>query len=400
MKRYLLHGILFLILAGPVSLPFNAQAPEELSGYQFKILTSLPATDVKNQYLSSTCWSFSILSMLESELIRLGKYEYDLSEMFIVRHVYEEKAEKYVRMHGMINFSGGGFFHDVFHIISKYGIVPDEVYSGLIIGEENHVHTEMDKVLKSYVTDIIQNQKLTPVWYDGFVKLLDSYLGGLPEHFDYDGQSYTPLSFARMLDLNPDDYIQISSFTHHPFYEQFILEVPDNWAWGLVYNLPLDDMMAILYHAVENGYTISWSADISEKGFSWQDGVAVVPETDLENLTSTDREEWKNLTKNEMEKIMYSFKGPVPEKIITQEIRQVAFDNYTTTDDHGMHITGLAHDQLGNKYFLVKNSWGTTISPYWGYLYVSDPYVRYKTIAITVNKNAIPVEIKKKIWPE
>jgi len=402
MKRTLLSVVLFIALIYCYWLPGYTQAPDIREGYQFKIVTSQPATSIKNQYLSSTCWSFSILSMLESELIRLGKRDYDLSEMYIVRRIYEEKAVKYVRMHGTLNFAGGGFFHDALHIISTYGIVPDEVYSGLNIGEENHVHTEMDMVLKSYVSDIIQNQnhKLTPVWYNGFVSLLDSYLGEIPAQFQYHGQTYNPESFTQMLGLNPDDYVQISSFTHHPFYEKFVLEVPDNWAWGSVYNLPLGEMMEIMYHAIKKGYTISWSADISEKGFSWQNGVAVVPDIDPANLTGKDREKWEGLTEREKEKMIYNFNGPVPEKVITQELRQVGFNNYTTTDDHGMHITGLANDQLGNKYFLVKNSWGTTGSPYSGYLYVSDPYVRYKTIAIVVNKNALPAEIRGKILHE
>ena len=398
MKRILSLPNLLLLFISFLCFSGYTQAPEKIEAYQFEVISSQPSTSVKNQYFSSTCWSFSLLSMLESELIRMGRGEYDLSEMYIVRRVYEEKAIKYVRMHGMINFSGGGFFHDVLRVISKYGIVPDEAYSGLNIGEENHVHTEMDQVLKSYVADIIRNQnrKLTPVWYDGFVSLLDSYLGELPLEFQYDGQTYTPESYARMLDLNPDDYIQISSFTHHPFYEKFILEVPDNWAWGSVYNIPVDEMMEIMYYSLEKGYTISWSADISEKGFSWQNGVAVVPEISPENMTVSERIKWEGLSERAREKIMYSFNVPVPEKTITQELRQEGFNNYTTTDDHGMHITGLAHDQQGNKFFLVKNSWGTTGSPYNGYLYVSDSYVRYKTIAFIINKNAIPESIKGK----
>lgn len=399
MKRILLPSVLLLLFVSCFWFSGYTQAPDLVEGYRFEVTSNHPATSIKNQYLSSTCWSFSVLSMFESELIRLGKGEYDLSEMYIVRRIYEEKAMKYVRMHGMINFAGGGFFHDVFHVLSTYGIVPDEVYRGLNIGEENHVHTEMDQVLKSYVEDIIQNQnrKLTPVWYGGFVSLLDSYLGEIPSEFQYNGQTYTPESYAAMLGLDTDDYVQISSFTHHPFYEQFILEVPDNWAWGSVYNLPLDEMMEIMYHSVEKGYTISWSADISEKGFSWQNGIAVVPDTDPENLTGKEKEKWEGMSEREKEKIIYSFSGPVPEKTITQELRQEGFNNYTTTDDHGMHITGLAYDKQGNKYFLVKNSWGTTGSPYNGYLYVSDSYVRYKTIAFVVNKNAIPESIKEKI---
>ncbi len=382
-----------------VPVQTNAQPPEFTEGYVFKVIADHPATSVKNQYRSNTCWSFSVISMLESELIRTGKGEFDLSEMFTVRHAYAEKANKYVRLHGNLNFSGGGFAHDVLHVIDTYGITPESVYSGLCMGEENHVHNEMDEVLKGDVEDVVKNKnrKLTPNWHNAFVNLLESYLGEVPERFEYKGKEYTPESFARSLALNMDDYIEISSYTHHPFYKPFILEVPDNWAWGSAYNVPLDELLEIMYFAIDQGYTIAWSSDISEKGFSWSNGVAIVPDVELEDQAGTEREKWEELTDAEKQKMMFSFQGPVPERIITQEYRQTGFDNYTTTDDHGMHITGLAEDQLGKKYFLVKNSWGESGSPYDGYLYASEPFVRYKTMAIMVNKNAIPEHILKKL---
>ena len=377
----------------------RAQPPEYTEGYTFKIIKDLPATPVKNQYMSSTCWSFSVISMLESELLRMGKGETDLSEMFVVRHVYDEKAIKYVRLHGNLSFTGGGFGHDVLHVIETYGMTPDSVYSGLTMGEPNHVHSEMDEVLKGDVEDVVKNRnrKLTPNWHDGFVSLLESYLGAVPEKFEYMGREYTPESYARSLGLNMGDYIEITSFSHHPFYKKFILEVPDNWAWGTAWNVPLDELLEIMYYSVNQGYTVTWSSDVSEKGFSWSDGVAIVPDVDLEDLTGTDREKWEELTDSEKQKMMYSFQGPVPEKKITQEMRQTGFDNFTTTDDHGMHITGMAEDQLGNPFFLVKNSWGNTGSPYNGYFYASEAFVRYKTIAIIVNRNGIPQHIRDKL---
>lgn len=335
--------------------------------YNFTIIKDLPATSVKNQSFTNTCWSFSVISMLESELLRMGKDTFDLSEMFVVRNIYEEKAEKYIRMHGTINFAGGGFFHDVIHALDSFGIVPDEIYTGLAKGETIHFHTEMDDTLKDYVEKIVldRNNKDTSDWRNGFADILDSCLGILPQEFNYRNSDYTPEVFASELNLNTEDYIEITSFNHHPFYRQFILEVPDNWAWGDFYNVPLDELIEIIYYSVDNGYSVAWSADISEKGFLWNKGVAVIPD--------------------------------VPEKKITQDLRQEGFDDYATTDDHGMHITGLAIDKNGKKYFRVKNSWGVIGSPYNGYLYASEPYVRYKTIAIMVNKNGIPDYIKQKL---
>jgi len=397
------HKILSFLVTGTLCLmaihQIKAQPPEFNEGYNFKLIKDHQATSPKNQYRSSTCWSFSVISMLESELIRTGKGETDLSEMFIVRYVYDEKAKKYVRLHGNLNFAGGGFGHDVLHVIDTYGITPESVYSGLSMGEENHVHNEMDEVLKGNVEDVVKNKnkKLTPNWHNAFVNLLESYLGVVPEKFEYEGKEYTPKSYAASLGLDMDDYIEISSFTHHPFYEPFILEVPDNWAWGTAWNLPLDEMVEVIYNALDEGYTVVWSSDISDKGFSWSKGVAVVPDVELEDQAGTEREKWEELTDTEKQKMMYSFRGPVPEKHITQEMRQTGFDNYSTTDDHGMHITGWGTDQLGNKYFLVKNSWGETGSPYDGYFYASEAFVRYKTIAIIVNKNGIPEHIREKL---
>lgn len=377
-----------------------AQDDREQNGYEFSMIKELDATSVKNQYRSGTCWSFSAISLLESEMMRKGKDSTDLSEMWIVRHTYSEKAEKYVRFHGNLNFAPGGAFHDVTNMMKKYGMVPESVYSGLEYGTEKHTHGEMDAVLKGYVDQVIENEngELTPVWHEGFNKILETYLGEKPESFTYNGREYTPKSFAEnYVDLDPDNYVELSSYTHHPFYSKFILEVPDNWSYDRVYNLPLDELMEVMYNAIDEGYTIAWAADVSDRGFSWNNGVAIVPAKDLEDMTDTERARWEELTEEEKQQRLYSFDEPGKEKEITQEMRQKAFNNYNTTDDHGMHITGLAEDQNGTKYFYVKNSWSDKNHTFEGYLYASDAYVRYKTMDIMVHKDAIPDDIAEKL---
>ncbi|MEI6883392.1 MAG: C1 family peptidase [Bacteroidota bacterium] len=369
------------------------------TAYQFTVEKQLPATRIRNQNRSSTCWSYSAISFLESELLRMGKDTFDLSEMYPVRQCYADKARLYVRFQGKHNFGPGGAAHDVTYVLKKYGMVPEEAYPNSVIGEKLPVHGEMDGVLLAYLDAVIKNpnRKLTPVWFEGYQGILDAYLGKNPATFTYKGKSYTPQTFAGMLGLNPDDYVEITSYTHHPFYSKFVMEVQDNWLMDEVYNVPLNDLISIIDNSINNGYTVVWGADISEKGFSWKNGVAVVPDRNIPELAGLEQGKWEKLSDAEKDKLLYKFDKPVPEKKITQEMRQLEFDNYQTTDDHGMHFTGLAKDQNGNKYYIVKNSWGLDDHKFKGYFYASQPYVMLKTMDIMVNRNAIPQEIRKKL---
>jgi len=390
--------LMFIFLTTQVVIAQKDEKQEnKKEGYIFTDEIRLECSPVKNQFRSGTCWSFSGLSFLESELIKNGKGVYDLSEAFIIRKAYSEKAMNYVRWQGKINFGGGGAFHDVTTMIKKYGIIPEEAYSGLVVGEEYFVHGEMDEVFQKYVEGVVENKnkKLTPVWHIGFEGLLEAYVGEEPKNFTFKGKEYTPESFAADLELNPDDYVEFGSYTHHPFYEKFILEVPDNWMLHEINNVPLDEMMVIIDNSLKEGHTIAWGADVSEKGFSWTNGVAIVPDEEKPDISGTEKEKWEKLTKKERTDMIYSFEEPVAEKLITQELRQTAFDNYSTTDDHGMEIVGMAKDQDGTKFYIVKNSWGTD-QKFKGFFYASEAFVRYKTIDIMVNKNTLPKDIKKK----
>lgn len=352
------------------------------TGFVFTMKKEIPCTPVKNQSATNTCWCFSGISVFESELIRMGKKPYDLSEMYIVRHTYEKKAENYARMHGSASFSGGGEYGDLLTGSREVGLMPDIAYPGLNYGEIKHNHMEMDAALKGYMDAVIKSPKLTTAWLAGVKGILDAYLGKVPESFTYEGKSYTPVSFMKELGINPDDYVVFTSFSHHPFYKQCVLEIPDNWAAGNFYNIPLDDFMQIIDNALNNGYTVGWASDMSDKGFSMKQGVAIVPE-----------KKWNEMSEEETSK---AFNGPHPEKVISQELRQKEFDNYSTTDDHGMHIIGLASDQSGNTFYKVKNSWGV-MGKYDGFIYVSKAYIMLRTTNCMVNKNAIPAAIAKKM---
>jgi aminopeptidase C len=372
-------------------------AQQKTEVYTFTVVKENPITSVKNQNSTGTCWSFSGLGFLESELIRQGKGTYDLSEMYIVRKNYEDKAKKYTRLHGSLNFGPGGSFADVVESIDDYGLVPNSVYTGLNYGSDTHNHNEMDKVLSAYIKGIAESNSLTTAWFNGFSGILDAYLGKTPDTFTYEGKQYTPQSFAKMLGLNQNDYVSITSFTHHPFYTKFAIEVPDNWRWANSYNLPLDELIETIDNAINNGYTVAWASDVSEAGFS-REGIAIVPDENAPENIGSDQAKWLGLSPREKSNALRDKIGKemLKEKAVTQEMRQEAFDNFQTTDDHGMQIYGIAKDQNGNKYYMVKNSWGET-GPYKGIWYVSEPFVRYKTLSAVVNKKALPASVSKKL---
>ncbi|MDF2438935.1 MAG: pepC [Bacteroidota bacterium] len=357
--------------------------------YKFTVVKNLEANAVQDQGQSGTCWTFSSLSFLESEMIRMGKPKMNLSEMFIVHTAYNMKADKYVRMHGTVNFGEGGAFHDVLQVVKDSGLVPQSVYSGFGNGEKdvNGVrrvnHTELDAVAKNMVETVVKSTKPGVAWKKAFNGVLDAYLGSVPKTFTYEGKSYTPASFRDMLGLNVNNYVELSSFKHHPFYQKFVLEVPDNWAADQVYNLPLDEMIEALDNAIMNGYSVAWGSDVSEKGFSFKNGVAVVPDVD-----------WTDIKKEKMDSVILT---PGKQIKVTQEMRQEAFDNFETQDDHGMHIVGIVKDQNGAKYYVVKNSWGVKNNDCDGYFYASEEFVKYKTTSIMMHKDGLKKEIAKKL---
>ncbi len=363
----MMRSLLFLI-ALLLSVPGIGQ-------YTFTVEKKLDCTSVKNQQRTGTCWSFTTVSFLESELMRLGEDAYDLSEMYMVRTIYEDKAQNYLLRQGKANFSQGSLSHDVMRAMQMAGAVPESVYSGKLPGDQYHDHSEMVAALKGLLDGIMETKRLSPKWRGAFQAVLDNYMGEVPQEFEYEGKTYTPASFAASLPVDPEDYVTLTSFTHHPFYETFILEIPDNYSNGTYFNVPLDELQAITEHALNSGYTVAWDGDVGEKGFSAGKGIAIMPVD---------------------EKDEDKFEAPVEEIKATQENRQRAFESYATTDDHLMHLTGIAKDQTGKTYYLTKNSWGA-ISPYDGYLYMSAPYFRMKTVGVMVHKDAIPQDIADKL---
>lgn len=365
MKRVLLITLSFCLL----------NISSLLAQYNFTMQDNVTCTAVKNQQKTGTCWSFSTVSFLESELLRMGKPEYDLSEMYIVRNIYSDKARNYVLRQGKANFSEGSLAHDVIRGFKMFGIVPESVYSGKLSENSIHNHFEMEDAMKGMLDGIIKQKRPSNKWPEALDCIMDTYMGEAPETFTWQGKQYTPQTFAASLGLNPEDYVSLTSFSHHPFYEKCILEIPDNYSNGSYYNLPLDELEAIVAHALANGYTIGWDGDVSEKGFSSQNGMAIVPEDSSRKDV---------------------FEKPGKEVMVDQANRQEAFESYATTDDHLMHLTGVAKDQNGISYYLTKNSWGEG-GEYKGFLYMSSSYFRLKTVGIMVHKDAIPADIAKKL---
>lgn len=386
-----------MVLFASFSAMYGQEGQKE-EGYQFTTVKEVKITPVKNQNRTGTCWSFSGVGLIEAELLRTGKGEYNLSEMFIANHSYKDKADKFVRLHGKLNFAQGGSFADVIYVFKHYGAVPGELYKGLEYGQDNHVHGELAEVATAYVNAVIKNRdrKLSTAWKKGFDGVIDTYLGKLPETFTYQGKQYTPKSFGESLGLNFDDYVSLTSYTHHPFYSQFPLEIEDNWRWAPSYNLPIHELMEVLDHAINNGYTIAWGSDVSEKGFT-RNGIAVAADIEALESSGSDQARWVGLSQTERDaEVKKLVEKPCKEIEVTQELRQQAYDNYQTTDDHGMLIYGIAKDQTGKKFYMVKNSWGTE-SKYKGIWYASEAYVAYKTMNIVLHKDALPKTIQSKL---
>lgn len=406
MKKFITLALGAALSASAFASDYQAPAAEpqienpDSTGFKFTDVKINKTGSVKDQNKSGTCWAFSGLSTLEDNVMRKGGPELDLSEMFVVRNAYIDKAKKFMRMNGAINFAQGGSWGDVLNMTSLYGAMPEEAYSGLNYGEDKHSHYEMADALEAYLRAVLsrgtKNKKLTTAWLPGFIGILDAYLGKVPENFTYNGKTYTPAQWAKEMGLEPENFVNITSYTHHPFYENFILEIPDNWAWTESMNVPMEDMQRIVDNALDKGWTVMWAADVSEGGFKWNKGYALLPEDkDQKDMTDTELSRWVKLSDKDRESSRFDIKGPVKEKAVTQESRQKTFDNFETTDDHGMVIVGTAVDQEGNKYYKVKNSWDTN-QLYDGFLYVSMPFFLEKTLGVGVHNDAIPADIRKK----
>ena len=382
-----------------IDAPADTAAADSVEKFVFTAVTVVPTTSVKNQNKSGTCWCFAGTSFFEDEILRMGGDSLDLSEMFTVRYCYADKADRFVRNYGECNFAAGGSILDVPYVWERYGAVPEEVYTGLQYGEDKHVHGEFDGALAGLVKTVVAkpNRKVSSAWKKALNGILDAYLGEVPETFTYKGKTYTPQSFAKSLGINPEDYVAVTSFTHHPFYKPFAVEVPDNWLNGQYHNVPMEEMKAIVDNALQNGYPVVWAADVSEGGFKWREGVALMPKGKTEgDMNDSELSRWVKLTAAEKNNDKYNFQGPVDEIEVTQELRQEMFDSQETTDDHGMELVGIATDQKGNRYYKVKNSWDTN-HIYGGFFYVSEPYFLAKTMNIMVHKDAVPKSIAKKI---
>jgi len=349
--------------------------------YQFTPIVDIDCSSVKSQGNTGTCWSFSTSSFLESEIKRINNKDIDLSEMYTVRNTYPKKAWNYVMRQGKAQFSEGGLAHDVLNSVENYGLVPETTFTGLASGDAKHNHAEMIAVLKAMLNAYIDNpaRKLSPRWKTSVEAILDIYLGKNTKSFIYEGVNYTPKSFQKMLNIQPTDYVTLTSFTHQPFYNRFVLNIPDNFSNGSMYNIPLNEFEQTMVNALKNGYSIELDIDVSEKTFSAKNGIAVVPENN--------------------DKAAEALLGIKKEKVITQAYRQQEFENYNTTDDHLMHITGMAKDQNGTIYFKTKNSWGSEGKriKFGGYVYISTAFIRLKAISVTVHKDALTKSLSKKI---
>lgn len=399
-----MNKFLLMAVAAVCALPSFAQEKAiPADSLVFTTVKENAVTSIKNQNNSGTCWSYSALAFLESEVLKKdpSKTDIDLCESFLVSKTYTDRADRNVRTHGDASFSQGGSFYDAIFCMERYGLVPEGLmpYPITPYGDSLFNFTNFFPPMEAYIKAIATSnaKKINPIWKKDVQGMLDNYFGECPTEFEYKGKKYTPQSFVKdYLQLDPNDYVSLTSYTHHPFYSQFVLEIQDNWRWATSYNLPLDEFMRVMEESVKNGWTFAWGADVSEDGFSRRSGknrcVATVPDTKATAGVGSDQSRWTG----EKAGAKIAQADAAGEKVITQEMRQVGYDNWTTTDDHGMQIYGIAKDQNGKEYFMMKNSWGE-YGPYKGFWYVSKPYVAYKTMNIVINKNAIPKDIRKKL---
>ena len=392
--------LMIMAVAAVCALPTMAESGDSLV---FETIIANPVTSIKNQNNSGTCWSYSSLAFLESEAMKKNPKikDLDLCESFLVSKTYMDRADRNVRTHGDASFSQGGSFYDAIYCMANYGLIPEGnmPYPNTLYGDSLFNFTSFFPPMEAYIKAIAKSEakKINPMWKKDVQGMIDNYFGKCPETFKYEGKTYTPQTFVKeYLKLDPDDYVSLTSYTHHPFYSSFVLEIQDNWRWGSSYNLPLDELMRVMDESVKNGWTFAWGADVSEEGFSRRTGknrcVATVPDTKSNAGVGSDQSKWTG----EKAGAKISVADGAGEKTITQEMRQLGYDNWTTTDDHGMQIYGIAKDQNGKEYFMMKNSWGE-YGPYKGFWYVSKPYAAYKTMNIVINKNAIPKDIRKKL---
>lgn len=395
-KTLIILAALFVSIAVPAQRGRTQAVQPE--GYKFTTIVNLDATPVKNQARTGTCWCFATMSFIESELIRMGKGEHDLSEMYVVRHNYMDRLKDNYLRRGKGNLGPGSLAHDVMRVIALNGMVPESAYSGLVGGNTAHNHGELQSMINAIAEVPVKSRNESDDYYKVVNAVLDTYLGEMPTNFTYKGKNYTPKSFTSELGFNPADYVEITSFSHHPFYTKAVVEVPDNWTNERMYNVPIDEVIQIMDYALENGYTVDWDGDVSEKGFSHANGVAINPEvTKVEDFSGTDRARFENMNPTQRLEEVFKFEKPFPEINVTQDIRQAGYEAFVTTDDHLMHVTGMVKDQNGTKYYRTKNSWGTDRNVYGGYLNMSESYVKAKVIFIMVHKDAVPAAIRAKL---
>lgn len=397
--KYIFAGLMAATVALGAAADDKTSENPDSTGFVFTDIKTIKTTPVKDQNKSGTCWCFAGTSFFEDEILNNGGKELDLSEMYTVRQCYLDKADRYIRMGGKTNFAAGGSILDVPYVWENYGAIPEDVYSGLQYGEDKHVHGELDAVLAAYLEAVNRhpNKRISTAWRKGYEAILDAYLGKVPETFEVDGKTFTPRTYAESLGLKMSDYVPVTSFTHHPFYKPFVVEVADNWLWGQYYNVPMEEMKAIVDRSIDRGHSVVWAADVSEDGFKWAKGFAVMPKERTEaDMDGTELARWVKMSDKERKEKQADITGPVEEITVTQESRQAMFDRQETTDDHGMVIVGYATDQNGNRFYKVKNSWDTN-QVYDGYFYVSEPYFLAKTMSIYVNRDAIPSDTAKKL---